>query len=394
MKNCRLKRSDQLKKRSTQHHIAIAGCLLIGITGCGGSEESPNQRTSALDPATIDVTPVNPNASPNTRSVLAYLGALSSDSLEGVIVGQQAGHGNQIADPSQLMGHKRMVESLYSHTGKWVGILGLDYGHDKKYTAEELSAGNQVLIDHWNQGGLVTVHWSAMNPWEPTTPNRTADVDISQLLNPSTPQHSGWREQLDLIANALSELQDAGVVVLWRPMQEMNGEWFWWGAPTKEGPSVYRDLYRDLYNYFTLEKGLNNLLWVYSPNGTDHTFRAVNLDYPGDNYVDIIGATTYNDLLDIVDYQDYLAFNKPLGVAEFGAASWKELPKTGALDNLLYRERIQSDYPAMGYWVSWHDWDWGNGTTAQMSIISNKNSNELMNHSDVLTRDKLQWREK
>ena len=31
------------------------------------------------------------------------------------------------------------------------------------------------------------------------------------------------------IADALLELQKAGVVVLWRPMQEMNGNWFWWG---------------------------------------------------------------------------------------------------------------------------------------------------------------------
>ena len=51
----------------------------------------------------------------------------------------------------------------------------------------------------------------------------------------------------------------------------MNGEWFWWGA-TGENTNdtvrmdLYRRLYQDIFNYFVKTKGLNNLLWVFSPD--------------------------------------------------------------------------------------------------------------------------------
>ena len=70
--------------------------------------------------------------------------------------------------------------------------------------------------------------------------------------------------------NALKELQDAGVVVLWRPLPEMNGEWYWWGKtshPSNAEP--YVNIFRDMYDYFTNVKGLNNLIWVYSPAHED-----------------------------------------------------------------------------------------------------------------------------
>lgn len=77
-------------------------------------------------------------------------------------------------------------------------------------------------------------------------------------------------------------MQEAGVPILWRPLHEASGGWFWWGA---EGAETYKKLYIMLYDMLTNEYGLNNLIWLW--NGQDGDW------YPGDEYVDIVGIDIY-----------------------------------------------------------------------------------------------------
>ena len=85
-----------------------------------------------------------------------------------------------------------------------------------------------------------------------------------------------------MIAQQLTILRDNGVPVLFRPLHEASGGWFWWGAADAES---YKKLYITMYEKFTKEYGLNNLIWVW--NGQDARW------YPGDEYVDIIGEDVY-----------------------------------------------------------------------------------------------------
>jgi mannan endo-1,4-beta-mannosidase len=191
-----------------------------------------------------------------------------------------------------------------------------------------------------------------------------------------------WRRKLDRIAAALAELRDAGVVVLWRPMQEMNGFWFWWG----DDPTGYRKLYVDMFEYFTREKGLDNLLWVYSPSTEIPSARS----YPGDEYVDVVAPTAYNDALTVKNYELFAALGsplKPFGLAEYGAKLDGPLAAAGTLDTLNIIRRIRNDYPRAAYWVSWHSYP-----ESHWSIISNLNYLALMNDPDVITLDKLNWK--
>ncbi len=89
-------------------------------------------------------------------------------------------------------------------------------------------------------------------------------------------------KDIDVIANELLRLQEAGVPILWRPLHEASGGWFWWGA---SGSDAYIELYKLLYERLTNEYQLNNLIWVW--NGQDKDW------YPGDEYVDIIGEDIY-----------------------------------------------------------------------------------------------------
>jgi len=390
------------------HRISVAGlALAMLLSGC-----STNNRTTVLVPSTSK--PADAQASMDSRAVLAYLAALTLDIQPGVIVGQNAGHGNQILNSSGYVGYQPLVGALKQQTGELPGLLGLDYEYERIFTPAQLTAANQALIEHWQQGGLVTINWSPHNPWlndesdlagHPGTGNDTRSngdnmkgVDLRLLVDPQSPMHAIWHRKLDRIAGGLQQLQDAGVVVLWRPMQEMNGNWFWWGIGSSEtDPRPYVALWRDMFQYFTRDKGLHNLLWVYSPAATffdpfQETVKSVDWAYPGDAYVDVAAGTAYNDTLEIGDYASYLKFGKPLGMGEYGPNLGGALSRAGTFDDRLHITRLEHDYPAIAYWVSWHDWDNGDGTQEHQSIVSNQQAKAMMQDAYALTLSRLAWK--
>ena len=61
-------------------------------------------------------------------------------------------------------------------------------------------------------------------------------------------------------------LKQAGVPVLWRPLHEANLGYFWWSS---QGPSAYRQLWDLMFNYFTKERALDNLIWVWNGQNRD-----------------------------------------------------------------------------------------------------------------------------
>ena len=376
----------------------------MGLSGC-----APRTAFSA------SAVPVDPQASPESRAVLAYLAALTLDTRPGVIVGQNAGHGSQILNASGLVGYEPLLGTLEKQTGELPGLLGLDYEYDQIFTSQQLSAANRVLIAHWQQGGLVTINWSPHSPWlndesnlaghpgsgddTRTSGDHMKGVDLRLLLDPHSALHTIWYRKLDRIAAALQELQAAGVVVLWRPMQEMNGNWFWWGtasSPNDAGPFVA--VWRDMFQYLSKEKGLHNLLWVYSPSATSWTdplqqnTKSAAWAYPGDAYVDIVSGTAYNDNLDITDYPAYLKFGKVLGMGEYGPTLGGALARGGSFDDRLHITRLQRDYPAIAYWVSWHDWNNGDGTQEHQAIVSNREAGAMMQDPFALTLHRLAWK--
>lgn len=382
---------------------------------CISSQDSPEVYSDPIPVSDRDNSPCNSRANQSTQAVLAYLAELSADPFQGVIVGQNCGHTDNIYTPQDMMSYATLVEGLQGETGKWVGILGVDYEHDRIYSDSEISQANQILIDYWNAGGLIHVGLSPINPWlndELDTLNnpgfwldtRTSnlsqaqldEIDLSELVDPMSDIYSTWLRKLDRIARGLQELEDAGVVVLFKPMQEQNGDWFWWGNHSHPNdPQPYVDVYRHMFHYFTEVKGLDNLLWMYSPaNGSlaGQTSWWNNLlwTYPGEDYVDILAPTLYTKDLVIYGYQELVETGKPLAMAEMGP---DHEDNHGAFDNRTYINRISRSYTGISFWISWEDWDNGNGTNTYMSILNNENAYELMNHPEVITREYLRWRE-
>lgn len=349
--------------------MLLAAFLVVSGAGCGSGQSA------------FDITPCNPNATDAAKTVLAYLGDLTLDKASGIISGQNCGHGNEIAVGS----YNSFFEALHTQTGQYPGMIGIDYEYMREFSIDELKAANTVLKDHWNHGGWVTINWSPDNPWG--TSNNLDDIrtkypgtDLNLLITPGSPVYAKWMEKLDRIATALQDLRDAGVVVLWRPMQEMNGSWFWWGKVNigPEKHDAYIAVWRHMYNYFTNEKGLNNLLWVFSPN-VSQSFSS--FPYPGNDVVDVIGGTEYSNTVSLSGYQDYLAYNKPVGIAECGPSEFEDLVINGTFDDRLYASSFRNNYPAVAYWVTWHSWP-----GVKMAIVDNQNASSLMNNSYLINR--------
>lgn len=358
--------------------------------------------------------PSDPQASPSAKAVQAYLAALTNNTAQGVIAGQNTGHSDDIANTEGLSGFTPLIGELENQTGEAPGIIGVDYEHNKIATPAELHKVNSYLIDYWRKGGLISINWSPHNPWwndesdiknKPgiwsDTRTKSGDmskVDLRELTDPKSPMRIIWLRKLDRIADALTELQNAGVVVLWRPMQEMNGVWFWWGidAAPKDANS-YIAIWQDMYNYFTKIKGLHNLLWVYSPNQSPNfsersVIRAPLYRYPGNNFVDVFAGTIYNNELNLKDYEIFLQSGKPIAVAEFGPKAGESISRQGTLDTQLYAKRLQKDFPAIAYWMSWSSWSNGDGTQEKQALIHNKNAKQLLADPKIITRSRVDWK--
>lgn len=228
---------------------------------------------------------VNRNATANTKKLYSFL----KDSYgKYVITGQQCDGG--------INGNE--FKAIKNLTGDYPALLGLDM---MDYTPSRTAFGAsssavEKAIEFANKGGIVTLcwHWNAPTEYLNSTANssdgwwggfytQSSKFDIAKVMNG---QDAKGKKLLDRdikeIAKQLKRLEKAGVPVIWRPLHEASGGWFWWGA---QGPDAYKKLWKYLYKELTNTYGCNNLIWVYNGQSADW--------YPGDEYVDIVGEDIY-----------------------------------------------------------------------------------------------------
>jgi hypothetical protein len=169
-------------------------------------------------------------------------------------------------------------------------VLALDFSSytgqsDRRDTNHRLA--REAIDWYTNRNGIVAfcLHWRAPTG-ERAFYTKETGFDLSRGVTEGTPEHAGLLRDLDTIAGELEVLRDARVPVLWRPMHEVNGRWFWWGA---QGPEPYKKLWRLMFEDFTAQHQLTNLIWVFSPGAETDLADW----YPGDGYVDMIGQDYY-----------------------------------------------------------------------------------------------------
>ncbi|MCL2101018.1 MAG: hypothetical protein FWH22_04820, partial [Fibromonadales bacterium] len=176
---------------------------------------------------------------------------------------------------------------------------------------------------------------------------------------------------IDLISGHLKTLADKGIPVLWRPLHEAAGGWFWWGRDKRPNPN--KKLWILMFDRMVNHHGLNNLIWVWTCEEG-----ATALDwYPGDQYVDIIG-------------RDFYASDNNYGSLSASFQNLKEIyggKKIIALSEngpIPHPNNMQEDGAYWSFFMPWYDW-----YTKDASQTPASHWQAVMNHSFVLTLDDM-----
>jgi len=130
-------------------------------------------------------------------------------------------------------------------------------------------------------------HWhSPLGGSAGTNTFYTSDTnfDVSKAVIPGTPEYIATLRDIDAVAVQLKKLRDAGVPVLWRPLHELGGTWFWWSA---KGAGPFKALWNMMYERLSSYHQLNNLIWVWNGNDADW--------YVGNDKCDIASIDFYGD---------------------------------------------------------------------------------------------------
>jgi len=311
-------------------------------------------------------------------TVLAYFDRLIANGQ--ILVGQHCGDGPNATSSY----YSDYVDALADITGREVGIVGADLGF---FPSTEYPV--QTLIDHWEQGGLVTVSWHADNPFVSgydvyyNTVEHKDKINLKSLLRNAdyTQEWISYRTELDKIAGALQKLKEAGVTVIWRPFHEMNGDFFWWGINAYNNQQTneedYKALWIDLYNTLTYEYELDNLIWTYSVIPQTSWNADVTSYYPGSDYVDLIGMDYYGVDPDFPDYDALKTLGKTIVMSESGPSD----SNYGNWDMMSLANTLRGK---AAYFLQWHSWN-----AAKVSIKDNKNLIEMMNSPRVITKDEI-----
>lgn len=336
--------------------------------------------TAAATPITEDTykvepTLVNPNADENTKRLYKFLCDIYGKYS---LAGQYADEGRASSE----------YEKITAKTGKTFAVLGLDMGNyslgSKAHGAESKTV--EYAYDWYkNAGGIVQLcwHWTtpedyAVNagdqPWYSSFYKEGSKLDLDKIMNGEDDvAYQLLMDDIDNMANELARLRDAGVPVLWRPLHEAAGGWFWWGNCE---PESYKKLWNVMYDKMTNEHNLTNLIWVW--NGQDSAW------YPGDETVDINGWDIYAG--NHVDSSQSGRFDDM-------ATNYGTKTKLIALTEngcVMDPDKVFNDNARWLFWGTWSD-----PFTMKLGVVINDEYTtvELLtkayNHERVLTLDEL-----
>lgn len=335
-------------------------CLAFTAAAVGGGVAGHMALThTAPVQQPVATAPADPDSAAGTGAVFSYLAGPDHK----LVSGQWTGYGSIDAEELQA------IENM---TGRRPGLVGADY-LDFNGPRINVADVNAQMIRNWKQGSLVDIDVHFPNPWTGGGPQDRTVGNFAEVTTPGTPAYKSYMANLDKIADGLQQLQDAGVTVLFRPLMEMDGGWFWWGQQ-----SGFPKLWQQTFDYLTETKGLHNLLWVYAADG-----RAPLDYYPGGQYVDVVGSDAYGySGGKAKGYDALLSTGKPYALTELGLQSADYKNQSDPPRDLQKAvENIRRDMPAAVYFMTWSNAKGSGGN--YWAIDAQKHAKAALNDADV-----------
>lgn len=351
----------------------------------------------------IGTAPVTPNASESARKVFSFLREnFMKKTISGMMISDQNfnyDYGNmkllkpgectpadscKYSDAEVSWKGQTDIAEFYKRSGHYPAIGGFDMlfatgGHHEEGWFKGYTENNLAMTeDLWKMGGIPTYtwHWKVGKDTvfytKDTYPNNGFNAsgctegvqgtsesntcfnytkafkgEQCQEINETSQEYKDIVADIDIVSGYFQELQDKGIAVVWRPLHEASGGWFWWGAGS---PECYVQLYRLVFNRMVVTNKLTNLIWVWNIN-TDprfgYDYSALNAAwYPGDEYVDIVAVDIYDPLNDHNSGANY--FNKI--ISDVGTNKMIALSENGAIPDI---DSIAEDKAYWSYWMTW-----------------------------------------
>jgi mannan endo-1,4-beta-mannosidase len=265
------------------------------------------------------------------------------------------------------------AEWLKTNTGKYPALLGLDLiNHTRNYSWFDKNILISEATSWYANHGLVSLSWHWRDPLRNTEEFYTekTSFDVSRISDTLSQEYRAMVSDIDIVAGWLKTLGNADIPILFRPLHEASGKWFWWGA---KGPEPCKALWKLIFNRLTVSHGIKNLIWVWTTDSKDD-----NLDwYPGDEYVDILGVDIYSQNGDFSS--QILTFDK---IREsFSGKKMVTLSENGVMpdpDNLV------ADEAGWSWFMTWNGDFVHNQAVNPMTLWQ-----KIMDHPYVLTRDEM-----
>lgn len=205
--------------------------------------------------------PVSKNTNPETLALFNYL---KENYGKNMFAGQQYFQDGQ---------YEQIV--YYMETGDLPAIIGFDM----IFSHGDQGINDQHIEDaikwHTEQNGIVAFCWHWKVPVDIGNDDipgiafysdEIKNFSLANAVTPGTKEYEVVIKDIDTIALKLQRLEAAGVPVLWRPLHEASGAWFWWGA--KDRDTVINQYYQKLW-YMVFDRlenyhKLTNLIWIWN----------------------------------------------------------------------------------------------------------------------------------
>lgn len=224
------------------------------------------------DELEVEADPVSEKSSYEARDVLNYF---KENLGKNIITGQY------VSDSKN-----REMEYIYEKTGQYPVIRFSDiggYGEETPPLESEIKAARE-----WDEkGGIVGFMWHWNSPSEDSSiyaadtkfslENAVTEEDIAELgiseiqdlcrQGIISSECLALVEDIDEVSAGLLQLAEDGIPVLWRPLHEAGGGWYWWGA---DGEDAYIWLYNLMYDRMTKYHELDNLIWIWNGQNEDY----------------------------------------------------------------------------------------------------------------------------
>jgi len=320
----------------------------------------------------VKTTPVTASPTAKAKTLLAQFNARVKLSVDRVAIGQQllSSEYGKKTDPKAWYGDWLQFKPKGLPLPEIMGAETSDLMRYGDFFPNQDALDE--LIRHGKSGHPVTLVWHPDSPLggNAFTPPVSTTV-LQNAIKDTTAAGKAWQVQLNRAAAVLQKFATADVPVIFRPLHEQNGDFFWWGDNGATGTArrarqqAWVALWRDMVTDLTVRKGLKNLIFVFGTNQLNYAEVVPPLTYyPGAAWADMVSTDIYDEELDLAGsargLQHYAALvgtGKPFGLSEFGQSSDDAKgtgPDAAKWDARTLAKRIRDSYPRTVFSIAWY----------------------------------------